>query len=141
MKKTKPFVRSLAAFTFIALLSGCAQAEPPASTTSHSEYVSYLEDSEQFDAAISQGLVLVDFYADWCGPCRRLSPLLTSVADKMDGKLQVLKVNVDKHAPLARKFKVSSIPFMVLFKNGSKQGSQLGLLSEEKLESWVNSAL
>ena len=140
MKKTKPFVRSLAAFTFIALLSGCAQAEHPESA-SHSKHVSYLEDSEQFDAAISQGLVLVDFYADWCGPCRKLSPLLTSVADKMDGNLQVLKVNVDKHAPLARKFKVSSIPFMVLFKDGSKQGSQLGLLSEAKLESWVNSAL
>ena len=83
--------------------------------------------------------VLLDFYADWCGPCKMLSPVLSEIADEYADVLRVAKVNVDDEPELAMKFKVSSIPMLVLFKDGRIVSTSVGyrpkdeILSELKL--------
>lgn len=83
--------------------------------------------------------VLLDFYADWCGPCKMLSPILSEIADEYADVLKVAKVNVDDEPELAMKFKVSSIPMLVLFKNGRIVSTSVGyrpkgeILNELKL--------
>ena len=78
--------------------------------------------NENFDELIKNGLVLVDFYADWCGPCKMLSPILEQV-DFMD----VIKINVDEHQDLAIKYGVMSIPTMIFFKDGEEIKKEIGL--------------
>jgi len=71
-----------------------------------------------FKQMTTYGLVLVDFWAPWCGPCKVVAPILNEIAEEQQGKLRVGKVNVDNQQALAAKFKVRSIPTMILFKNG-----------------------
>ncbi len=71
-----------------------------------------------FKQMTSNGLILVDFWAPWCGPCKMVAPVLNEIADEQQGKLRVGKVNVDNQQALAAKFKVRSIPTLILFKNG-----------------------
>jgi len=71
-----------------------------------------------FKQMTSNGLILVDFWAPWCGPCKMVAPVLNEIADEQQGKLRVGKVNIDNQQALAAKFKVRSIPTMILFKNG-----------------------
>ena len=66
----------------------------------------------------SQELLLVDFYADWCGPCQTLAPILDRVVAELDGKVTLYKVNVDKHPQLSQQFAIRSIPHLMLFKKG-----------------------
>lgn len=84
--------------------------------------------------------VLVDFYADWCGPCQMLSPIIHEIAEAYQGKLKVVKANVD-HAPeLAMEFGVASIPTLLFFQEGSVQGTSVGFIDkngmEQKLQAW-----
>ena len=78
--------------------------------------------NENLDDLIKNGLVLVDFYADWCGPCKMLAPILEKV-DFMD----VIKINVDEHQDLAIKYGVMSIPTMIFFKDGKEAKKEIGL--------------
>jgi thioredoxin 1 len=71
-----------------------------------------------FKQMTTSGLILVDFWAPWCGPCKMVAPVLNEIAEEQQGKLRVGKVNVDNQQALAAKFKVRSIPTMILFKNG-----------------------
>lgn len=82
-----------------------------------SDLIKYLSD-EDFDVAVSQGLILVDFYADWCGPCRMLSPILDELANEFAGKVVIAKVDTDRAINVASNFEVTSIPTMILFKDG-----------------------
>ena len=77
--------------------------------------------------------VLLDFYADWCGPCKMLSPVLSEIADKYADVLRVAKVNVDDEPELAMKFKVSSIPMLVLFKNGKIISTSVGYRPKDEI--------
>ena len=86
----------------------------------------------------SKGLVLIDFWASWCGPCRMLAPILEEV-DKT-GKVKVMKVNVDENQSLAALFGVSSIPTMVLFKDGKPIGGRIGVMSLPQIMGWIESA-
>ena len=86
-----------------------------------------------FDAAISSGTVLVDFWAPWCGPCKMQSPILDKVADKVGDKAVIVKVNVDENASLAAKFGVRSIPTLILFKDGQKIRDFIGVQQETAL--------
>ena len=77
--------------------------------------------------------VLVDFYADWCGPCRMLAPVLEEIAREYEGGVKVGKVNVDEQMELAQKFGVSSIPLLVVFKNGQPVAKSLGYRPKEEI--------
>ncbi len=77
--------------------------------------------------------VLLDFYADWCGPCKMLSPVLSEIADEYADVLRVAKVNVDDEPELAMKFKVSSIPMLVLFKNGKIVSTSVGYRPKDEI--------
>lgn len=89
--------------------------------------------SESFDDFISEGIVLIDFYADWCGPCLMMAPILDEVADKFEGKIKFGKVDVSGNELLAAKYKVSSIPNFTIFKNGEVVEQFVGGRSPEDL--------
>lgn len=78
--------------------------------------------------------VLVDFWATWCGPCRMLAPIIAEVAEKYSGKIKVGKVNVDEEPGLASAFGVSSIPTLVVFKNGRPVNTAVGYMPQEQVE-------
>ncbi len=85
--------------------------------------------------------ILVDFWASWCGPCLAVAPVLEQLAIKYDGKIKIGKVNVDEQPALAAKFKVMSIPTLILFKNGSVVQQMVGMRSVQELEAMINKAL
>ncbi|MFH1585536.1 MAG: thioredoxin [archaeon] len=94
-----------------------------------------------FDNFIGSGLALVDFFAEWCMPCIMMGPIIDEVSEKMKGKVKIGKVNTGDHPDLARKFDVTSIPNMVLFKDGKPIDRFIGSMSAdeliEKLEKYV----
>ena len=85
--------------------------------------------------------VLLDFYANWCGHCQKLLPLLDEVAVDMDGKLNVMKVNVDENREFAQKFEIKGLPTMLLFKAGSEVDRLIGFMPKEKIIDKVTAKL
>lgn len=96
---------------------------------------------ETFKNDIAKGVTLVDFYADWCGPCRMLSPILEDIAKEMKGKIQVAKVDIDSEEKIAAEFQISSVPTLILFKNGSEVNRLVGLRNAEAVKNFVLAAL
>lgn len=84
--------------------------------------------------------VLLDFYADWCGPCKMLSPVLHEIAEEYAGTLKVGKINVDEQTELAKRFHVSSIPMLVLFKDGQPIAKSVGYRPKAEIAAMVNGA-
>jgi thioredoxin 1 len=89
----------------------------------------------------SQLPVFVDFWAEWCGPCRMVGPIVEQLAQSLDGKVKVSKLNVDQNQEIAMKYNVQSIPSLLLFKNGHEVARTVGLSPKEKYEKFVNNAL
>ncbi|MGB5378792.1 thioredoxin [Muriicola sp.] len=85
------------------------------------------------DIISSEKPVLVDFYADWCGPCKMLAPILKEVKDELGDAIRVIKIDVDKNESLAAKFQVRGVPTLVLFKNGEQKWRQSGLVPKNEL--------
>ncbi len=85
--------------------------------------------------------VLVDFYAEWCGPCKMMMPVVKKLAEKYDGKVKVGKVNSDENGELAEKYKIMSIPNFVLFKNGEIVDSETGVMSIDAMEKMIEKTL
>jgi thioredoxin 1 len=88
--------------------------------------VTHLNESN-FDQAIAEGLTLVDFWAEWCGPCRMQAPVLDALAEQMGATVQVAKVNVEESPRLAGRFRVSGIPLLVILKDGQEVERLVGL--------------
>lgn len=86
-------------------------------------------------------LVLVDFYADWCGPCRMVAPVIKEIAAEAKNKVQVLKVNVDEERELALSYNISSIPTIMLFKNGQVVSEMLGFRPKTAIMNLINQHL
>ena len=84
--------------------------------------------------------VVVDFWAEWCGPCRMIAPALEEIAGSLNGKVKIVKLNVDESPATAQKYGIMSIPTLMLFKNGELASRQVGAAPKQKLEQWITSA-
>jgi len=100
----------------------------------------YLEE-ETFQQGVSSGLVLVDFYADWCGPCRMLTPVLEEVGKDLSGRASIAKIDIDKAQGTATSYQVTSIPTLILFKDGQEVGRLVGLRDKDTIKEFVESHL
>ena len=89
-----------------------------------------LEKNDSFNELIKEGIVLVDFYAEWCGPCKMMGPVLESLED-----INVIKVNVDNFGDLSEEYRIMSIPTLIFFKDGVKVNEIVGFHSKEQIES------
>jgi len=96
-----------------------------------------------FDADVLQNskAVLLDFWAEWCGPCKMIAPLLNEMADKYEDKLAVVKLNVDENPNTAQKFGIRSIPTLILFKDGAVEAQLMGAMPKSQLEEFLDTNL
>ncbi len=93
---------------------------------------------DDFDAAIAGGNpVVVDFWAEWCGPCKQMAPHLDAVAEEYGDKVTIAKINVDENPMSASKYGVRGLPTLMLFKDGKMVDSQLGAMSKQRIADWI----
>lgn len=83
--------------------------------------------------------VLIDFWAEWCGPCKMIAPLLDEAADEYQDKLAIVKLNIDENPNIAQKFGIRSIPTLMIFKDGAPQAQKLGAMSKSQLTEFLDS--
>lgn len=84
---------------------------------------------------------LVDFWAEWCGPCKNLAPILDEISDELKDKVKIGKINIDDNQELAAKFSIRSIPTMILFKNGDSIDTKVGLPPKKELLDWIETKI
>ena len=96
-----------------------------------------------FEAEVlkAQGPVVVDFWAEWCGPCRMIAPALEEIAGTLNGKVKIVKLNVDENPQTAAKYGIQSIPTLMVFKGGEMASRQVGAAPKAKLQQWISSAV
>lgn len=106
------------------------------------KYITIVTDSD-FDTQVLQATkpVLVDFWAEWCGPCRAIAPILDEVAESYEARLSIAKVNVDDNPLTPAKYGVRGIPTLILFKNGEVEATKVGALSKSQLMAFLDSYL
>ncbi len=96
-------------------------------------------DNENFDKVLKESKlpIIVDFWAEWCGPCKMIAPILEEISKELDDKLLVAKVNLDENQDLAAKFSIRSIPTILFFKDGDLKDTKIGLSSKTDLLDWI----
>ena len=105
-----------------------------------SEHIRYVTDSTfAAEALQSQLPVLVDYWAEWCGPCRMIAPILEEVAKEYAGRLVVAKLNVDENQQTPQKYGIRGIPTLMLFKNGNVEATKVGAVSKSQLTAFIDS--
>jgi thioredoxin 1 len=97
-------------------------------------------DDSTFKQTISQGLVLVDFYADWCGPCRMIAPVIEELAEELAGKVVIAKVDIENAQEVTSFYQVTSIPTLILFKDGQEVKRIVGVRDKESLKKIIETA-
>jgi len=97
--------------------------------------------SFESDVLKATGPVVVDFWAEWCGPCRMIAPALEEIAGALGSKVKILKLNVDENPATAAKYGIMSIPTLMIFKNGEMASRQVGAAPKQKLEQWITAAV
>jgi thioredoxin 1 len=100
--------------------------------------ITLTNDNFEQEVLKAKGKVLVDFWADWCGPCKMLSPLVDEIAGEMDGKIKVGKLNVDEARLIASRYGVMSIPTLILFENGEIVNQSVGFINKQQIAAFVN---
>ena len=107
-----------------------------------SENIVHTNDGDFESDVINAGKpALVDFWAEWCGPCKMIAPLLDEAADEYEGRLNIVKLNIDENPNTPQKFGIRSIPTLMLFKNGEVQAQKLGAMSKGQLAEFLDSNL
>ena len=107
-----------------------------------SEHIHYVtDDSFAADVLQSQQPVLVDYWAEWCGPCKMIAPILDEIAKEYAGRLKVAKLNIDDNQETPSSFGVRGIPTLMLFKNGNIEATKVGALSKSQLAAFIDSNL
>ncbi|HUX25725.1 MAG TPA: thioredoxin TrxA [Burkholderiales bacterium] len=105
-----------------------------------SEHILHVTDATfETEVLQAQSPVLVDYWAEWCGPCKAIAPTLEEVAKEYSGKLKVAKVNVDENQDIPRKYGIRGIPTLMLFKNGNIEATKVGALSKSQLTAFLDS--
>lgn len=105
-----------------------------------SEHIRYVTDSTFAAEALQASLpVLVDYWAEWCGPCRMIAPILEEVAKEYAGRLVVAKLNVDENQQTPQKYGIRGIPTLMLFKNGNVEATKVGAVSKSQLTAFIDS--
>jgi thioredoxin 1 len=97
--------------------------------------------SFETDVVNAEGLVLLDFWAEWCGPCKMISPMLGEIATEYQGKVTIAKLNIDDNPKTPQRFNVRGIPTLILFKNGQVEGQKVGALRKSDLAAFLDSKL
>jgi thioredoxin 1 len=120
------------------VVPGAAAPETPMS----SELIKHItDDSFDSDVLSADKPVLVDYWAEWCGPCKMIAPILDDVSKDYEGRLQVAKMNVDENREVPAKFGIRGIPTLMLFKNGELAATKVGALSKAQLQQFIDANL
>ncbi|CUX96589.1 thioredoxin TrxA [Candidatus Doolittlea endobia] len=107
-----------------------------------SDKILYLsDDSFQKNIIEAKGLFLVDFWAEWCGPCKRIAPILTEIADEFDGRIIIAKLNTEENPATTIKYGIRGIPALLLFRDGEAVATKVGALSKGQLKEFLNANL
>ena len=107
-----------------------------------SDAITHVTDSAFEQEVLNSKLpVLVDFWAEWCGPCKMIAPVLEEIAEEYSGRMRVCKVDVDSNAETPQKFSVRGIPTLILFKGGNAEATKVGALSKTQLKEFIDASI
>ena len=99
------------------------------------------DDTFETDVLKADGAIVVDFWAEWCGPCKVIAPALEEIAEEMDGRVRIAKVNIDENPLTPQKYGVRGIPTLMLFKDGQVAATKVGAAAKSQLLEWIESVL
>ena len=139
MKKIATIITLITAFAAFSLTG--ADNTQPAKDLKTSDIL-HITSTDQFDKAVNDNTVcLIDFYADWCPPCKRLTPIIEEISKEYAGKVKIIKINVDNNQDLAGKYGVRGIPAVFILKDGNKINEIVGLRSKSDYQNALDNAL